>query len=177
MKDLRTSKWKGLQEKPGIYWWYFPKRDAESLLSPLLSKSQIAALNLRQSNEGKLCLYCGMAGDLRGRARWHAAQGLTRSALDSRFLSTLRLTLLALTNLDYRKAEPQINDFIDRVTLEWTPFGTRVEAQHRESREFKSKFHYPLNIQSNVREELKDCVRTLKSIRREYRKRFLKSAT
>ena len=166
VKDLRVDKWKGLPSDPGVYWWYFPKQDAKRLLKSLLSKSQIQALNLRPSKDGKVCLYCGMAGSLRVRGRWHAAQKLTRSALKSRFLSTLRFTLLALTKMDYYKAEQRINRLIDGVTLEWISAKSRKDAQHQEAREFKSKFHYPLNIRSNSCAELADCVGKLQGIRR-----------
>ena len=173
VENLRNGNWKDLPSEPGVYWWYFPKQNADRLLNPLLRKSQIEALNLRRSKDGKVCLYCGMAGSLHVRGRWHAAQKLTRSALKSRFLSTLRFTLLALTDLDYRKAEQRINRFMDGVTLEWRSAKSREDAQHQEAREFKSKFHYPLNIKSNSCVELGDCVRKLKRIRREYRKRYL----
>ena len=173
VKALRKVKWKELPSRPGVYWWYFPKVDADHLLSRLLTKSAIARLNLRRSKDGKVCLYCGMAKNLGSRAAWHAAQKLTPSALKSRFLSTLRFTLLALRDCDYYKGEQDINDFMDRLAFYCEPAKSRANAQRRESREFPGSFHYPLNIRSNRSADLSDCVRKLKLVRSEYRKRYL----
>src|SRR5262249_34090688 len=95
ISTLRGNGWKGLPSQPGIYWWYFP----EDCIKRFQIPEYCDRLNLRSSPDEKLfCLYVGIGSDLFERiGPWHSAQRLTLSNLKSGWLSTLRRTLLALT--------------------------------------------------------------------------------
>jgi hypothetical protein len=91
LDELRAGQWRDVPDTPGVYWWYFPP--------DYLANFQIdmhcgtGPLRLLRANEGRVCLYHGMATSLRQRVAWHSEQELTDSALRSGFLSTFRFTL------------------------------------------------------------------------------------
>jgi hypothetical protein len=117
-----------------------------------------------------------MANNLAERVKWHAAQKLTLKCLQSGFLSTFRLTLLALNDFDYLGGSSQIDDFFDSLSIGWQAANTRDEAEALERSELQGMCHYPFNIQGNRRPELVAFVRYLKSARSAYKRRFMKSS-
>ena len=119
-----------------------------------------------------MCLYCGITKNLRGRVRWHAEQKLTRSALRSGYLSTLRLTLLALNEFDYHPDRGEIDRFLDKLSLSWEE-APLSRAEKIEQSELGGKCPFPLNIRANKFAELKEYIGRLKSIRRKYREHHL----
>jgi GIY-YIG catalytic domain-containing protein len=163
VKKLRRKKWKDIPTDPGMYWWYFPKKYLRQFEIPYG-----LCLDVR---DGKVCLYCGIAKSLSSRAAWHAAQKLTPGALRSRFLSTLRFTLLALNDFDYVPNGSEIDDFMDLLSLRWQPTKSRSEAESLESRELRGEFRYPLNIKGNLHVELQEYILELKRKRAAYRAR------
>src|SRR4029077_12307545 len=111
----------------------------------------VARLRLRRAPDGKVCLYHGMAKNLAERVEWHAAQKLTLKCLQSGFLSTFRLTLLALNGFDYLGGSTQIDGFFDSLSIGWQAANSRDEAETLERSELQGTYHYPLNIQGNRR--------------------------
>ena len=95
-----------------------------------------------------------MAKSLAERVEWHAAQTLGLSALRSGFLSTFRLTLLALNGFDYLRGTAEIDAFMNELEVEWRVFATEEAALAAEAAELAGPFHYPLNIRDNRRPEL-----------------------
>jgi hypothetical protein len=171
LSDLRARRWATVPANPGVYWWYFPPESVQRFrIAELCS---LAALNLRISQSGKLCLYHGMATSLAERIEWHAAQKLGMSALRSGFLSTFRFTLLALNGFDYLAGAPEIDSFMDGLEIEWMSFPTVADAIAAESRELLGATHYPLNIQNNRKPELASYTRHLKSVRKAYKAKYL----
>ena len=168
---LRARRWTDLPATPGVYWWYFSERDLDRFR--ISEYCQMAKLRLRRSQDGKLCLYHGMATNLAQRTAWHAEQKLTLGALKSGFLSTFRFTLLALNDFDYLAGRQEIDRFIDGLSLSWMPARSRAEAEAIEQLELTGEFHYPLNIKHNQSVELTKYIRFLGSIRKAYKRRYL----
>lgn len=137
-----------------------------------------AALRLRWSNEGLVCLYHGRAKSLRQRIDWHAAQTLRIGALRSGFLSTFRFTLLALNDFDYAAGSSEIDCFMDRLDVIWQALPSVDAAKQQELKELAAgTFHYPLNIQDNRHPELAGFVQHVKEVRRAYKQRFLEGTS
>lgn len=172
---LRANRWSGVPSSPGIYWWYFPKAELDRLR--IAEFCEVAQLGLRRAPDGKVCLYHGMAKSLAQRVKWHAAQELTLSNLQSGFLSTFRFTLLALNDFDYLKGPEQIDGYFDSLSVSWQANKSREDAVAIEHAELQGIYHYPLNIQRNRRVEVVNYVRHLKSLRRAYKSRYVKRGT
>lgn len=171
ISDLRRAKWIGIPKSPGVYRWYFPPSELRSLkVSEFTNES---GLRLRQAPNNFICLYHGMANNLRERVQWHAEQKLTRSVLSSGFLSTFRFTLLALNDFDFFSGDNEINLYFDDLLLEWTEATSREEALQLERIEFTSGYHFPLNIQGNRSTELAAFLKHLKGTRKSFKNRNL----
>ncbi len=168
---LRDHRWADLPSRPGVYWWYFPESDLDRFR--ITELCQMSALRLRRSQDGKLCLYHGMAENLAQRIAWHAEQDLTVQALRSGRLSTLRFTLLALNGFDYLAGRQEIDRFMDRLSHSWMETASTVEADAIESSALKGDFHYPLNIKDNDCVELARYTRFLRSMRTTYKRRYI----
>ena len=167
LSALRSRGWLTIPTTPGVYWWYFPASNIDHLrIRELCDESR---LRLRFAPDGKVCLYHGLANNLAQRIAWHAAQKLTQSSLNSGFLSTFRLTLLALCAFDYRCGEKQIDSYFDTLDVALLPTRSRTEAEAIECAELQGQYHYPLNIQGNTWPELASFLRHLKSARRMYK--------
>lgn len=168
---LRRNRWATIPSTPGVYWWYFP---AEQLVHLRIGDlCDLSRLRLRLAADGKVCLYHGLANDLAQRVEWHAAQKLTASSLKSGFLSTFRLTLLALNGFDYRNAGERIDAYFDTLSIAWQTTSSRRQAEDVEHAELQGPYHYPLNIQGNTRPEVAAFVRQLKADREAYKLRHL----
>lgn len=166
---LRSGSWSTIPTSPGVYWWYFPPSNLDLLRVRELC--DVSQLKLRSTSDGKVCLYHGLANNLSQRIAWHAAQKLTHGTLTSGFLSTFRLSLLALNDFNYSNGAAQIDAHFDTLSVSWQPTRSREEAQTIEHAELRGDFHYPLNIQGNNRTELASFVRHLKSTRKAYKLR------
>ena len=114
-----------------------------------------------------------MAANLAERVAWHAEQNLTAGALRSGFLSTFRLTLLALNGFEYIAGRQEIDRFMDELFLAWVQAHSRTEAAAIESSELSGEFQYPLNISHNPCVELKQYIRFLSNVRKNYKRRYL----
>jgi hypothetical protein len=167
---LRTHAWSAVPTNPGIYWWYFPESEMAQL--NLHEYCNVETLDLRAAPDGKICLYHGLASDLWQRVAWHAAQKLTPSALRSGFLSTFRLTLLALNNFEYLNGVERIDRYFDGLSILWRSTQSRAEAAALEMAELSGRYHYPLNIQGNSRSELAKLHRHLRAVRKNYRQTY-----
>ncbi|MFZ6771570.1 GIY-YIG nuclease family protein [Undibacterium sp. SXout7W] len=165
----RNHKWSNLPTSSGVYWWYFPPTALEQLR--ISEFCNVEKLKLRTALDGRICLYHGLAKNLAQRVEWHAAQKLTFSCLESGFLSTFRLTLLALNEIDYSGGDVEINNYFDDLSLSWKSTNTREEAELIERSELHGEYHYPLNIQGNKRPELLNYINLLKVIRKNYKRR------
>ena len=130
------------------------------------------SLTLRRSANGKVCLYVGVASELRERTEWHADQPLSQSALKSGFLSTFRKSLLALNWIEYTTGFDEINRFMDRLDIAWQTTADLPTAKQIESAEINGEYHYPINIQGNRRRELRHYLHFLKQRRKEYKAAF-----
>jgi hypothetical protein len=73
LADLRVSAWSNLPSSPGVYWWYFPRSALDQLR--IAELSDVSSLRFRNAPDGKICLYHGMANNLRERVAWHAGSG------------------------------------------------------------------------------------------------------
>jgi len=121
VSSLRSHSWSAVPRSPGVYWWYFPASYVDDLGIPKLCDT--SRLRLRYARDGRVCLYHGLAKDLRQRIAWHAAQKLLPSALNSGFLSTFRLTLLALNDFEYLNGGGQIDNYFDSLSIAWLATG------------------------------------------------------
>ena len=175
LSALRAQAWSGVPSSPGVYWWYFPRTALYHLR--VVELCDVSRLQLRFAQDGKVCLYHGMAKNLAKRVKWHAAQKLSPRNLESGFLSTFRFSLLALNDFDYLSGSSQIDDFFDSLSIDWKATNTRDEAMALERSELQGKYHYPLNIQGNRRPEVVAFVRYLKSTRSAYKRRFVELST
>jgi hypothetical protein len=156
-----------------VYWWYFPRAALDGLR--ITELSELSRLRLREAPGNRVCLYHGLANNLGERIQWHAAQKLTIGCLRSGFLSTFRLTLLALNDFDYGQGAQQIDRFFDGLSITWRTATTRKEAEMIEHAELQGEYHYPLNIQGNRRPELKAFLQHLKLTRAAYKRRFMQA--
>lgn len=164
---LRRSRWSELPKSPGVYWWYFPESDVAHLR--IRELCEVSSLRLRFASDGKLCLYHGLANNLAQRIAWHAEQRLTQGALKSGFLSTFRLTLLALNGYDYSQGSERIDRYFDGLSVSWQTTRSREEAREAEHAELQGSHHYPLNIQGNGSPDLQRFIEHLKRARKAYR--------
>lgn len=171
IERLRQSDFEGIPDGPGVYWWYFPQRYLELL--GIAHHCNSEALQLRPASNGKLCLYVGIAKSLRERIEWHAAQNVNQSALRSRWLSTLRFSIMALAKLDYDSGDAEINRLMDELDVSWTSTQGEPEAEAIESAELCGGFHFPLNIRNNHRLETARFVKHLQERRKAYRNQYL----
>ena len=172
VSDMRAVRWRSAPPDPGVYWWYFPECALEQF--KIAKRCNLAALRLRRSQEGRVCLYHGMAKSLSQRIEWHAAQPLSIGALRSGFLSTFRFTLLALNDFDYVAGCSEIDRFMDGLDVLWQALPSVEAAEEQEMTELAAgTFHYPLNIQGNRHPEHAGFVRHLKAVRKAYKQRFL----
>ena len=170
---LRLSRWATIPTSPGVYWWYFPASQVDRLR--ICELCDLSRLRLRGTDGGGVCLYHGLASNLAQRVEWHATQKLTMSSLQSGFLSTFRLTLLALNDFDYLEGGERIDAYFDTLSIVWRATSSRKEAEAIEHAELQGPYHYPLNIQGNARPELAAFGRQLKAARKAYRLRYLTS--
>jgi hypothetical protein len=109
---------------------------------------------------------------------WHSAQKLTLSNLRSGFLSTFRLTLLALTQLPYdNKGAQKLNQFMDTLSVAWSPTKSYDDAEAIEFQELNGSFHYLLNISGNRCQELAKYREFLSGRRGAYKRRYLPPGT
>ena len=170
---LRGDGWSTIPSSPGVYWWYFPLSSLSHLR--VLPHCDYSQLKLRYSSDGQVCLYHGLAKNLAQRVAWHAAQQLTPSTLKSGYISTLRLTLLALNDFNYANGSKAINEYFDGLSIAWQTTQTREKAEEIEHSELCGPYHYPLNIRGNGRPNLASFVAYLKSARKTYRLQHLKT--
>ena len=172
LSELRDSNWNTIPETPGFYTWYFEPKIAKGLLKTLNLKAE--SLDLKTADNGYLALYCGIAKDLKQRVDWHASQSLNFSALKSGFLSTLRFTLLALTNSPYNhpRTESKLNRLLDSCLFQWQATKSKKDAEAVEQTTLQ-RGCYPLNLQNNRRPELSESKRMLSRLRTEYKAEFL----
>lgn len=171
LADLRAAKWRHVPDAPGVYWWYFPVDCLASF--QIETYCPCTNLRLRRVADGRVCLYHGMAKNMRERVIWHSAQKLTASALRSGFLSTFRLTLLALKDFPYSASSKDIDQFMDGLAIAWHPTADVAAAHAAESAELRGTFHYPLNLSGNRRPQLTAFHQHLTSLRRTYKQRNL----
>lgn len=173
LAELRASKWRQVPDTPGVYWWYFP---ADCLASfQINTYCALPSLRLRRDGDGRVCLYHGMAKSIQKRVIWHSAQKLNASALRSGFLSTFRLTLLALKDFPYSPGSKEIDQFMDELAVAWHSTTDVAAAQVAEQAELGGPFHYPLNLSENRRDHLIDFHRHLTSLRKTYKLRHLET--
>ncbi|MGC3988115.1 MAG: hypothetical protein QM796_00245 [Chthoniobacteraceae bacterium] len=168
LKDLRRNKWRGIPNSPGIYWWYFPKSD---LIRLNINNHQF--LKFHSIPNGSVCLYVGVASVLSKRIKWHGDQHLTDGALRSRFLSTLRFSILAMLKIHYKDGEKVVNCVFDKLHVRWKTTSSKNEARSLEMKELCGEYHYPLNIQHNRNTLVAEYVQRLRSARKIYRKTYL----
>ena len=170
LETLRRDSWLDVPSQSGVYWWFFPETCLDTFR--VSEFCNVEALNLRRCSSGKVCLYVGIAKNLRDRVEWHADQRLTQSSLRSGFLSTFRKTLLALNEIDYDTGFEEINGFMDRLDVSWQVTEERSTAKAIEDAEVCGEWDYPLNIQGNRSPKLQPFLQFLKRIRKEYSDRF-----
>lgn len=173
VSSLRAERWQTIPVCSGVYRWYFPPDALHKLR--IAEFVPVARLQLRTAPNGHVCLYHGMANSLAQRIKWHAAQRLARSSMESGFLSTFRFTLLALHQFDYWHDEDRLNAEFDQLWVDWMPAESRPHALELEHQEFLSGFHYPLNLQGNPAPELAPYLRFVKDARKSYKLRTLES--
>ena len=162
-KDIRNGNVK-LPAEPGLYKWWFPKKDAEMLLIPLLS----AGLDCQNIEKMKI-----PAGKLFGGEYWALYLGKAEDEpLSKRILrqhiggnrkgSTLRKTISALLiELGLDGAENRINEIIDRAYVQTCALQDKVGEEENCC---INDGYFPLNIKSN-KEELKAVTDKLSSLR------------
>lgn len=167
LSELREEGWRGVPAAPGVYWWFFPVTALQHF--KIADFCPIDRLNLRIAPDGKVCLYHGLASSLVERVKWHAAQKLTMNNLRSGYLSTFRLTLLALNGFDYSRGAESIDTFFDALSVSWQTTETRQSAEELERAELGGAYHYPLNIAGNSCAELRGFLGHLKLARSGYK--------
>lgn len=170
VRDLRRSGWDLIPTSPGVYCWFFPTTELDNLMVSQFTK--IEDLRIFSARNGFKCLYHGLANNLRQRIEWHADQELTKSVLASGFLSTFRLSLLALNDFEYGSGNEIINEYLDELFVSWDVAKTRMDAAKRERERFQSGYHFPLNIQNNLSPELAKFHEFLKERRKSYKKMY-----
>lgn len=147
LRQLMSSRHSVVEKRPGVYRWWFPKAQAENLLSHFKSKMWLDGRKLQERTiQGApyRALYFGISSDMSRRIRWHI-RGPFRS-------STLRRTLRAILapNADDKSAEAIVNQLIDSCYWEWGYTDTAEMAEQLETEELaQKKFAYPLNISEN----------------------------
>lgn len=147
LRQLMSSRHSVVEKRPGVYRWWFPKAQAENLLSHFKSKMWLDGRKLQErtiQSAPYRALYFGISSDMSRRIRWHI-RGPFRS-------STLRRTLRAILapNADDKSAEAIVNQLIDSCYWEWGYTDTAEMAEQLETEELaQKKFAYPLNISKN----------------------------
>lgn len=166
--NLRTNNFVKVNREPGCYKWWFREECVGTLLNQL---PNIDSDRLIHDSKGFVALYIGIATELRDRARWHilpnphhARRGVFNTAV-----STLRVSLSALLELDVTQSEQIINDFMDNnCEWEWVPAPHRIIAESWELQELAINY-YPLNIDDNLVVDLQ-AIDRLKELRKLHKK-------
>lgn len=137
-----------VEQRPGVYRWWFPQKQGELLFTRiehnnLLKKEKIQVRIIQK--EYYLGLYYGISSNINRRIRWHI-RGPFKS-------STLRRTLRAIIapEADDCTAEQFVNQVIDKCFLEWDYTNTTKDAEQLETKELtQTAIAYPLNISKNL---------------------------
>lgn len=150
LRELLIQKQSGIENRKGVYCWWFSSDAAKDLLSQLgLTQSDISRIQVRLMEDGKeyWALYFGISKDMLSRAKWHILQRHTVSAVKYGTLSTLRQTISALLNTPMSVSEDAVNAFIDsNCYWEWEYDDNPEDREHRA---LSSPVCYPLNIKDN----------------------------
>lgn len=162
-----------VENRPGIYIWWFKDSAAKSIMGQLgLLKHMDRLLAKKINGENCRALYFGIAGGksgLLGRIKWHVCQKHTESTVKSGYLSTLRQTLCAINGYDMSKGESITNAFIDgNCYWEWKYTESETDAETIEKNELRTNY-YPLNVKDNKTVD-KDTILLLKKLRALYKK-------
>lgn len=162
-----------VEERPGVYTWWFKESEAESIMRKLGLLNFMDRLMVRKINgENYYALYFGIAGGksgLLGRIKWHVCQKHTASTVKSGYLSTLRKTICAINGCDMTKGESITNEVMDRNCYwEWWYTKNEEDAETIEKQELCTHY-YPLNIKDNKLVD-KDTINLLKKLRTKYKK-------
>jgi hypothetical protein len=168
LREQLHAKISGIEEKSGIYCWWFKEDAAKQLLQQLpLSPSELNRIQTRVI-EGieYFALYFGISSkDLLSRFKWHISQNHTDSSVKYGTISTFRQTLSALLNKNQSVSEMCINDFMDEnCYLEWE-YNDSPDVIEKKELSSNDKC-YPLNIQDN-KTVSKDVRCKLTSLRKE----------
>ena len=125
LRQQMASRQSAVEKRPGVYRWWFPKDNAEELLSHFKNRVLLKDVKLQERKiKGKqyVALYFGISSDMRRRIRWHIRGPFTNS--------TLRRTLRAIL-------APNTNDTAE------------IAEQLETEKLAQQKFAYPLNISKN----------------------------
>lgn len=170
LRELLIQKQSGIENRKGVYCWWFSSDAAKDLISQLgLTQSDISRIQVRLMEDGKeyWALYFGISKDMLSRAKWHILQPHTISAVKHGTLSTLRQTISALLNTPMSMSEDIVNSYIDaNCYWEWE---YEENPEDIERKVLSSSVCYPLNIKEN-RTVNKSVISQLKVLRKQYKK-------
>jgi predicted GIY-YIG superfamily endonuclease len=147
LRQLMALRQSAVEKRPGVYRWWFPKDNAEELLSHFKNRVLLKDEKLQErkiKEKQYVALYFGISNDMSRRIRWHI-RGPFRS-------STLRRTLRAILapNDGDDTAASIVNQWIDKCFWEWDYTDMTEKAEQLETAELtQQKFAYPLNISKN----------------------------
>lgn len=171
LRELLIQKQSGIENRKGVYCWWFSSDAAKDLISQLgLTQSDISRIQVRLMEDGKeyWALYFGISKDMLSRAKWHILQLHTISAVKYGTLSTLRQTISALLNTPMSISEGVVNAYIDaNCYWEWE-YDNNPEVRERQT--LSSSVCYPLNIKEN-KTISKGHIYRLKKLRKIYKDR------
>lgn len=167
VRELRMNSWKSVPTQCGVYWWYFPETFVEEF--GVFDHCTCARDEFESLPSGELLLYVGVAKSLRQRTAWHAEQRLTQSSLRSGFLSTFRLSLLALCDFPYATAESYINEVFDELRVRWRSCENRTEADEIERQVIGSNTPLPINLRDNHDPRTESFRTRLSQLRKTYK--------
>ena len=147
LRQQMASRQSAVEKRPGVYRWWFPKDNAEELLSHFKNRVLLKDVKLQERKiKGKqyVALYFGISSDMRRRIRWHIRGPFTNSTLRR----TLRAILAPNTNDD--AAASIVNQWLDSCYWGWDYTDTAEIAEQLETEKLaQQKFAYPLNISKN----------------------------
>lgn len=182
-KDLRSKiNLKEVPNCPGYYKWWAIKGDVLLILNSLgvgVTDDIIGEIEKKEIN-GKIyyCIYVGIAvrESLRSRLNWHINQVNKPNNVASGTLSTLRQSIAALFGKDMADNDAT-NRFIDKLQVEYFSSKHEIKSQAAKNEieaienNMMKEHLCILNIQKNKHYAASSIVKSLKSKRKEARKK------
>lgn len=146
-QQLEQKSLTNIDQKPGVYRWWFPKKEKDRILGLIGGQKLISQLNLQERQIGRkkyYALYVGESGDLNQRIQDHVKGPFSNS------IFRRRLRAILAQGSSASRASEIVDSCIDTCYWEWDYTISKQAAENIEKGELcQENIAYPLNIKNN----------------------------